>query len=141
LAALQAAVLRVKLKHLETWTAARRNNAATYSRLFQDHGLVPDSVTLPPLVRERHIYNQYVIRVKDRDALKKFLGSNGISTEIYYPLPMHLQECFDHLGYRQGDFPVSEKAANEVLAIPIFPEISKDKLRYVVERIGAFYGK
>ncbi len=138
--ALQAAVLRVKLKHLESWTAGRRKNAELYNELFLSSGLSSDQITSPPLVRERHIYNQYVIRVKDRDELKKFLASHGVSTEIYYPLPMHLQECFGHLGYRQGAFPVSERAANEVLAIPIYPELTDDKIRYVVEKIGEFYG-
>lgn len=137
--ALQAAVLHVKLKHLETWTAGRRKNAGLYNELFRGLGFALDQVVLPPLVRERHIYNQYVIRVKDRDSLKKFLASQGISTEIYYPLPMHLQECFAHLGHHQGDFPVSEEAANEVLAIPIYPELTEGKLRYVAEKIAEFF--
>ena len=136
---LQAAVLRVKLKHLETWTAGRRKNAELYNELFRGSGLSSDQFTAPPLVRERHIYNQYVIRVRDRDSLKKFLASEGISTEIYYPLPMHLQECFAHLGYLTSDFPVSELAAKEVLAIPIYPELTDDKLRYVVEKMAKFY--
>lgn len=139
--ALQAAVLRVKLKYLESWTTGRRKNAEMYNELFLGRGFAPEEVALPLLVRERHIYNQYVIRVKDRDSLKKFLASQGISTEIYYPLPMHLQECFAHLGYQRGDFPVSENAANEVLAIPIYPELTTDKLNYVVTKIAEFYGR
>lgn len=138
--ALQAAVLRAKLKHLESWTASRRKNAEFYYEMFQEKGLGPDMVVLPPLVRERHIYNQYVIRVKVRDSLKKFLASQGIATEIYYPVPMHLQECFGDNSGKPGDFPVSEKAANEVLAIPIYPELTEEKLRYVVEKIVEFYG-
>lgn len=137
--ALQAAVLRVKLKYLESWTAGRRRNAEFYNTMFQEQRLTSEIVTLPPCVRERHIYNQYVIRVKDRDRLKEFLKSQGISTEIYYPLPMHLQECFEHLGYLRGDFPVSEESAQQVLAIPIYPELTEEKSRYVVNKISELY--
>jgi UDP-2-acetamido-3-amino-2,3-dideoxy-glucuronate N-acetyltransferase len=136
--ALQAAILRVKLSHLDDWTEKRRANAAYYTQRFQELGLVPDVVVPPPLVRERHIYNQYVIRCKVRDNLQAFLKSRGVSTEIYYPKPMHTQECLGALIQPEGSYPVSEKAANEVLALPIYPELTIDQKEYVLDGFFKF---
>ena len=190
--ALQAAVLLVKLKYLDTWTNKRRQNAAYYNSLFQQSGLddqgfittpqavwenvSPKSVSnpqSPPAIASAqarragailhpvessaggppkaefhraspqltgHIYNQYVIRAKRRDELRAYLKEHGVGTEIYYPLPLHLQSCFAELGYKKGDFPESEKAAAETLAIPIYPELEPAQQEYVVEKIDAFYG-
>jgi dTDP-4-amino-4,6-dideoxygalactose transaminase len=135
--ALQAAVLRVKLGYLPSWTEARRQNAQRYRRLFGQLGL-PGWITLPEDA-PGHIYNQFVVRVPDRDRLQAFLRACGIGTEVYYPLPLHLQECFQDLGYHKGDFPHAETTATESLALPIYPELTEDQQRYVVERIGAFY--
>lgn len=136
---LQAAVLRVKLRHLDAWTAGRQRNAALYRRLFKEAGL-DGRVGLPvELPQVRHIYNQLVIRVPRRDELMAHLKEKGIGTEIYYPLPLHLQECFSSLGYKAGDMPVSEKAAAETTALPIFPELTEEQIRYVVESVAAFY--
>ena len=131
--ALQAAILRVKLKYLDEWTAARRRNAARYRELFEEAGLV--SRVRLPADTPGHIYNQFVIRVKDRDKLRSHLKEKGIETEIYYPVPLHLQECFRDLGYRKGDFPESEAAADESLALPIYPELTEDQQRAVVAAI------
>lgn len=137
--ALQAAVLRVKLPHLDTWTAGRQQNAATYRRLFAAAGL-DRVIGLPAeLPNVRHIYNQFVIRCPDRDGLMAQLKQHNIGHEIYYPVPMHIQECFADLGYRQGDFPHSEAAANETLAIPIYPELSEAMQQSVVAAIAQFY--
>lgn len=137
--ALQAAVLRVKLKYLSVWTEARRLNAARYRELFAKAGLL-GTITLPEDA-PGHIYNQFVIRCPDRDALKAFLRRQGIETEIYYPVPLHLQQCFAHLGYRAGDFPRAEAAAREVLALPVYPELTEEKQCYLIEQIAAFYGQ
>jgi dTDP-4-amino-4,6-dideoxygalactose transaminase len=137
--ALQAAVLRVKLPYLAAWTEARRANAARYRQLFAEAEL-PEIVL--PVDRGGdgyHIYNQFVIRVPDRDALRAHLAVAGVGTEVYYPVPFHLQECFAHLGYKAGDFPHAEKAAAEVLALPIYPELTADQQATVVDRIRAFY--
>jgi dTDP-4-amino-4,6-dideoxygalactose transaminase len=137
--ALQAAVLRVKLPYLAAWTEARRANAARYRQLFAEAEL-PEIVL--PVDRGGdgyHIYNQFVIRVPDRDALRAHLAVAGVGTEVYYPVPFHLQECFAHLGYKAGDFPQAEKAAAEVLALPIYPELTADQQATVVDRIRAFY--
>lgn len=137
---LQAAILRVKLRELDAWTEARRKNAAFYRELFGDYYL-DDRVGLP-LEREnvRHIYNQFVIRVPGRrDELKTFLLEKGIGTAIYYPIPLHLQKCFAFLGGREGDLPESERAAEETLALPIFPELREDQLEYVVEKVAEFF--
>jgi dTDP-4-amino-4,6-dideoxygalactose transaminase len=134
--ALQAAVLRVKLPHLDGWTAARRANADRYRALFRESGL--DSfVTLPEHV-DGHCYNQFVIRVDARDDLHAHLEANGVGTEIYYPLCLHMQECFADLGYAEGDMPHAETAAREVLALPIYPELSAAQQARVVEVIAAF---
>ncbi|MEZ4859689.1 MAG: DegT/DnrJ/EryC1/StrS family aminotransferase [Caldilineaceae bacterium] len=139
--ALQAAVLRVKLNYLDEWTAGRQRNAATYRRLFTEMGL-DNVIGLPAEMAEvRHIYNQFIIRCPQRDELMAHLKTHGIGHEIYYPVPMHLQECFAEWGYQAGDFPHSEAAANETLAIPIYPELTDEMLRTVVEVIAAFYDR
>ena len=136
--AVQAAVLRVKALHLDAWTEARRVNATRYVRLFAESGLT-DRVTLPaePPGR-RHVVHQFVIRVADRDALKRHLDDHGIGNEIYYPVPFHRQPCFEGLGYRAADFPHAERAAAESLAIPIYGELSLGDQRIVVDTIEAF---
>ena len=136
--ALQAAVLLVKIKYLDQWTDARQRNAAYYDAEFGAAKL--QSHVMAPLVQtdHRHIFNQYVIRVARRDELKEFMKSRGIGTEIYYPIPLHLQECFAQLGYPQGSFPESEKAATGTLALPIFPELAKEQQRQVVGAIAEF---
>ncbi len=137
--ALQAAIVSIKLKHLDAWTLARQENAARYNTLFQDAGL-GEWVVLPAVTEDRHIYNQYVIRLKQkRDQLRQFLNEEGIGSEIYYPLPLHLQECFADLGYQQGDFPVAEQAALQTLALPVYPELTSDQQNYVVSKIKAFF--
>ncbi len=132
--ALQAAILRVKLRHLDRWSEARARNAALYHQLFEG-----SSVGRPfrdP--RARHIHNQYVIRVPVRDGLREALGERGIGTEVYYPVPLHLQKCFATLGYREGDMPNSEAAAKETLALPIYPELLEDQIRYVAAAVREF---
>jgi len=137
--ALQAAVVSGKLKYLDDWTAGRQRNAEVYRQLFRDAGLEAH-VTLPLERENRHIYNQFVIRVSSgRDDLRQFLSDAGIATEIYYPVPLHLQECFKDLGYRKGDFPVAEHAAETSIALPIYPELTDDQQGYVVEKIKDFY--
>ena len=136
---LQAAVLVIKLKHLDAWTAARQENACFYFGAFERAGL-KSTVTLPAaLPGVRHIYNQFIIRAPRRDALKAHLTKEGVGSEIYYPLPLHKQECFASLGYADGAFPESERAAAETLALPIFPELSREQLQYVVDSIARFY--
>jgi dTDP-4-amino-4,6-dideoxygalactose transaminase len=137
--AIQAAVLSVKLAHLAGWTAARRGNAETYRRLFAEAGLL-DRVTLPGDL-PGHIYNQFVIRVEQRDPLREFLKERGVETEVYYPLPLHLQECFAGLGGCPGDFPHAENAARFTLALPIYPELMEPQQRQVVNAIASFYGE
>lgn len=136
---LQAAVLRVKLKHLDEWTAGRQRNAAYYDEAFARASLAPRLRTPPRATRGRHIYNQYIVRAERRDALRAFLTERQIGTEIYYPVPLHLQECFAYLGYAAGDFPHSERAAAETLALPIYPELSREQLDTVVAAVAAFY--
>jgi dTDP-4-amino-4,6-dideoxygalactose transaminase len=137
--ALQAAIVAVKLDFLDQWTAARQQNASRYRELFAAHGLT-EHVRLPLENTDRHIYNQFVIRVsKGRDELRAYLSEQGVGTEIYYPVPLHLQACFTGLGYGQGDFPVSEQAANETLALPIYPELSESQQTYVVETMADFF--
>ena len=137
---LQAAVLNVKLKHLDEWTASRQRNGAFYEAAFA-RARLGEAVRTPgtALTGVRHIYNQFVIRVKDRDRLRAYLAAAGIGSEIYYPIPLHLQKCFEYLGYQAGDFPHSERAAQETLALPIFPELAETQLQYVVDTIGQFY--
>jgi dTDP-4-amino-4,6-dideoxygalactose transaminase len=140
--AIQGAVLRVKLPHLDAWHEGRRTNAARYRKLFADANLL-DTVHLP---YERpdgsyHIYNQFVVEVPQRDALRQYLTEQKIGTEIYYPVPFHRQECFKYLGYKDGDFPVAEAAAARVLALPVYPELPEAHQARVVEAIGRFYGR
>jgi dTDP-4-amino-4,6-dideoxygalactose transaminase len=136
--ALQAAVLRVKLRYLDQWNQARRANAARYETLFAEAGLEeivrpivhPDSV---------HIFHQYTIRAPRRDALRAFLQEAGIGSEVYYPVPLHLQECFAFLGHTAGDLPETERAASECLSLPIFAELTEEQRQYIVENIAKFY--
>jgi dTDP-4-amino-4,6-dideoxygalactose transaminase len=132
---LQAAVLRVKLKYLDGWTQGRQRNAAYYDTAFADSGLGQKLRTPVAIEGGRHIFNQYVVRVQRRDALKQRLAERGIGTEIYYPVPLHLQTCFAYLNYRAGDFPHSELAAEETLALPIYPELEPAQLAHVVATI------
>lgn len=135
--ALQAAVLRVKLGHLDAWTEARRRNAQRYGALFAAAGLA--ELLAVPAVTDGHVFNQFVIRSKRRDELKEFLASREIGTEIYYPIPLHLQPCYRSLGYAPGDFPEAERAARETLALPIFPELTETQQAFVVDSIQQFY--
>jgi dTDP-4-amino-4,6-dideoxygalactose transaminase len=136
--ALQAAVLRVKAPHLAAWTEGRRRNAHRYLQLFREAGIA-DRVTLPVEVPDRlHIFNQFVIRIPERDALRHHLDAAGISTEIYYPVPFHLQPCFAYLGYKPGRFPRSERAANTSLALPVYGELTDAQLQSVVGAVAAF---
>jgi len=135
--ALQAAILIVKLKYLDQWTAGRQDNAKTYRELFQKAGL--SEVTLPVEKEKRHIYNQFVIRLKGkRDELREFLNAEGIGTEVYYPLSLHVQDCFKYLGHRPEDFPESMDAAATTLALPIYPELKREQLDLVVQKIKEF---
>lgn len=133
--ALQAAIVSAKLVHLDEWTAARQVNAKRYDQFFRNAGL---RVQTPSVVTNRHIFNQYVIRVTNRDQLQAHLQQNGIGTEVYYPVPMHLQECFSYLGHSAGTFPESERAAAETLALPIHPELTDEQVGYVAGVIGDF---
>ncbi len=142
--AIQSAVLHIKLAHLDAWSAGRRERAAFYREEFGRLGLdgtivMPSEVYAGSGLANHHIYNQFIIRVPRRDALRAHLQGAGIGSEVYYPLCLHQQECFRDLGYREGDFPESERAAAESLALPIFPELQEDQQRYVVEQIAAFY--
>jgi dTDP-4-amino-4,6-dideoxygalactose transaminase len=153
--ALQSAVLRVKLPHLDKWSEKRRANADYYNELFIKSGLAEETgkinfdeknqVLLPkPVyknvlnVKNYHIYNQYIIRIQKRDELKKFLTENEIGNEIYYPVPFHMQECFINLNYKVGDFPEAEKASNMSLALPVYPELTKEQQEFVVHKIKEF---
>jgi dTDP-4-amino-4,6-dideoxygalactose transaminase len=158
--AMQAAILRVKLKYVEEWNQSRRDRAATYDRLFTEAGLAssrsaksqstinnqqsttPDDfpIHLPQTSpRAHHVFHQYVVRAYRRDELREFLTARKIGTEIYYPIPLHLQPCFVYLGYREGDFPEAERAAKEVLALPMFPELTREEQEWVVKSIADFY--
>jgi dTDP-4-amino-4,6-dideoxygalactose transaminase len=146
--AIQAAILRVKLKYVEGWNEARRQRAARYDQLFAAAGMtstggLPENaapIQLPlTSAQAHHVFHQYVVRAFRRDELREFLSARGIGTEIYYPLPLHLQPCFIYLGYREGDFPEAERAAAEVLALPMFPELTDDEQRCVVKSISDFY--
>ena len=138
--AIQAAIVSIKLKFLDTWTKARQENARKYRELFANSGLA-DLVRLPVEKENRHIYNQFVISLEERrNELRLFLDDAGIGTEVYYPVPLHLQKCFSDLDYKKGDFPVAEHAALHSLALPVYPELSDDQQEYVVEKIKEFYG-
>jgi len=155
--ALQAVVINVKLPHLDSWSEARRRNAQLYSKFFIEAGLseeegkiifddknkvlLPKAVYKSSGVKNYHIYNQYIIRVENRNELKEFLTQNNIGNEIYYPLPFHLQECFEYLGYRKGDFPVSEDLANTTLALPVYSDLTEEQIEYVVQTINKFIRK
>lgn len=157
--ALQAAILSVKLPHLDSWSEQRRKNAQTYTQLFIERGLVSETgkigfdqknkVLLPKAVFEGrakavknyHIYNQYIIRVEKRDELRKYLSEKEIATEIYYPVPFHMQECFAYLGNKPGDFPMAEQAADTSIALPIYPELSTEQQKFVVDTIKEFFEK
>jgi dTDP-4-amino-4,6-dideoxygalactose transaminase len=136
--ALQAAVLRVKLPHLDDWTAGRQRNADLYRRRLAEMQ-APILLPEPAPSTTRHIYNQFVIQTERRDALQARLKENGVGTEVYYPLPLHLQACFADLGYQAGDFPVSERLAHESLALPVYPELAADDIEYVCRMVQAFY--
>jgi dTDP-4-amino-4,6-dideoxygalactose transaminase len=123
---------------LDEWTAGRQRNAAIYDAGFAAGAFTGRLETPKAMPGYRHIYNQYVVRVKDRDALREFLGKRGIGTEIYYPVPLHLQECFAYLGYKVGDFAEAERAARDTLALPIYPELERAQLDYVISAVGEF---
>jgi dTDP-4-amino-4,6-dideoxygalactose transaminase len=143
---IQAAVLRVKMPHLHKWNDARHERARAYGRLLSSAGLTRTGAgsaapvkLLKTLPGAYHIYHQYVVRVRDRDKLRAFLAERGIGSEIYYPIPLHLQKCFGYLGYAPGDLPEAERAAQDVLALPMFAELEEDEQRYVIEAIADFY--
>lgn len=152
--AIQATVINIKLPHLDSWSEQRRKNAETYNKLFIEAGLADEAgrtkfdeknkVLLPKAVykdsgvKNYHIFNQFIIRVEKRDQLRKHLSESEIGNEIYYPVPFHLQECFANLGYKKGDFPVAEFAADTSIALPIYPELTKGQLSFVVNRIKEF---
>ncbi|MHB8578345.1 MAG: DegT/DnrJ/EryC1/StrS family aminotransferase [Ignavibacteriaceae bacterium] len=152
--AIQAAVIKVKLPYLDGWSQKRRENAEDYNKFFIAAGLaeetgkinfneknkvlLPKAIYKSDTIKNFHIYNQYIIRVEKRDELRKFLAKNEISTEIYYPVPFHLQECFANLGYKQGDFPLAEMSADTSIALPIYPELSKNQIEFVVRVIKEF---
>ncbi len=136
---LQAAVLNVKLDYLDEWSAKRALNAGYYTKAFARAGLGEAVRTPAARPGMHHIYNQYVIRVRHRDALREHLAQSGVGTEIYYPIPLHLQKCFAYLGHAPGAFPEAERAAHETLALPIYPELTEQQLQHVVDSIGAFY--
>jgi dTDP-4-amino-4,6-dideoxygalactose transaminase len=138
--AMQAAVLRVKLTRIDGWTASRRKHAETYNLLFKSVGLF--GRILQPLQTSPHafhVFHQYVIRSPRRDELRAFLNSRAIATEVYYPIPLHLQPVFSYLGYREGDLPEAERASKEVLALPMFPELTEEEIKRVVDTIAEFY--
>jgi len=154
---IQAAILRVKMRYVAEWNEQRRERAAAYDRLLVAMGLAQSFAkmenteaesagsNLPPLTlpwrdpNARHVFHQYVVRARRRDELRAFLAERGVGSEVYYPIPLHLQSCFAYLGYREGDFPEAERAACEVLALPMFPELREDEQKYVVEKIAEFY--
>ncbi len=144
--ALQAGILRVKLCHLDEWLEKRREKACYYDKRFEESGLVENDSVQPPKplfkdsgLKNYHTYHQYVVRVNNRNDLQTYLKEKGVSTAIYYPLPLHLQKCFAYLGYTEGDFPESEKATREVLALPIYPELTAEQQDYIVSTIQEFY--
>lgn len=141
--AIQAAVLRVKLKYIDEWNAQRRERAAEYTRLLSAAGLSsgrsPVVRTPSTAAKAHHVFHQYVIRAQRRDDLREFLANRKIASEIYYPIPLHFQPCFAYLGYLEGDFPEAERASREVLALPMFPELTGDEQKWVVESIAEFY--
>jgi dTDP-4-amino-4,6-dideoxygalactose transaminase len=138
--ALQAAILIVKLKYLDEWSEKRVRNANLYRKLLNE--INPDDISLPIEKEKRHIYNQFVIRVGNkRDALKEYLNEKGVGCEIYYPVPLHMQDCFRYLNLKEKDYPVSVKAASETLAIPIYPDLEESQIKYVADNIAEFLKK
>ena len=144
--AIQAGVLRVKLRHLDDWIEKRKSKAAEYDRLFVESGIVDQGYLQTPKpvyknsdVLHYHTYHQYVIRAKSRDKLQTYLKDRGVVSVIYYPLALHLQGCFSYFGYKPGDFPEAERATAEVLALPIYPELGEDQQEYIVSCIKDFY--
>jgi dTDP-4-amino-4,6-dideoxygalactose transaminase len=139
--ALQAAVLRVKLPHLDAWSRGRVDNADRYDRWFRESGLVESERVVLPYrsPRSSHIFNQYTIRVHDRDRLRRHLTESGIGHSVYYPIPLHLEPCFADLGHREGDFPEAERAAREVLSLPVFPELARELQERVVQAVVEFF--
>ena len=146
--ALQGAILRAKLPHLDSWTAARQRNATLYRQYFLASGLASDDsdgrAQLPVILPVesgwgRHIYHLFQIRALRRDALQNYLKTQGISTEVYYPVPLHLQACFADMGYAAGDYPNAERAASETLALPIYPELTEAMIARVVDTVQAFF--
>lgn len=137
--ALQAAILLVKLPHLNKWAEQRRRNATRYERLFEEAELT-EKVLLPTTdAGNYHVFNQFTVRVERRDELGRFLKARGVGTKVYYPVPLHLQKCYRELGYQAGSLPVAEQAARDVLSLPIYPELTDEQLDYVVDSIAAFY--
>jgi dTDP-4-amino-4,6-dideoxygalactose transaminase len=136
---LQAAVLLVKLQHLDAWSARRQQHAAFYTEQLARAGWPAGSVTPPRVVASRHIFNQYVLRVADRDTLREHLRQQQVGSEVYYPQPMHLQECFADLGHRAGEFPESERAARDTVAVPVYPELTPGQRQHVVDALASFY--
>jgi len=136
---LQAAILRVKLRYLDEWTAGRQRNAAYYDAGFAAPAFAGQLAGPAVMPGYRHIFNQYVVRAARRDDLRDFLAKRGVGTEIYYPVPLHMQPCFAYLGYRAGDFPESERAARETLALPVYPELTQEQLDHVIATVGEFY--
>lgn len=141
--AIQAAVLMVKLRHVDEWCEERIGRARRYQKLFSETGLVGEQIIgLPPLSSGKgHVFNCYVIRVEQRDDLWRYLGERGVQTEVYYPLPLHLQPCFAHLGYHKGSFPNAELAAAQVLTLPMYPELTPEQQEFVVREMRNFYRK
>jgi dTDP-4-amino-4,6-dideoxygalactose transaminase len=138
--ALQAAILTVKIRYLDEWTERRRENASIYRKRFLEKGI--ERISPPKETENRHIYNQFVIRVDaDRDELRTFLSQRGVGSEIYYPVPLHMQSCFRYLGYKPEDFPVSKAASEKTLALPIFPELQIDEINYIVDMIEEFFNR
>jgi len=137
--AIQAAILRVKLNYLDKWGKRRLENARFYNSLFREADLFEKNIVVPETPEGRHVFHQYVIRARKRDALRAYLKEREVQTGVYYPRPLHLQPCFQYLGYREGDFPESEKACHEVLALPIYPELTRKAQEYVVQAIQDFY--
>lgn len=138
--------MQSRLKYLDRWSQRRRENAEYYDKKFEEVKLTQDGFIKIPIPiykntnnQNYHTYNQYTIKAKDRDKLEGFLKENGIGTAIYYPLPLHLQECFENLGNKKGDFPVSEEASGSVLSIPVYPELNKDQKEYILTKIKDFF--
>jgi dTDP-4-amino-4,6-dideoxygalactose transaminase len=138
--AIQAGVVTVKLDYIDSWAKSRKEKAQIYFNLFKKFNLTEKIIV--PFIAEyttKHVFNQFVIRLHKRDELKKFLADNGIGSSIFYPLCLHLQECFDNLGYKQGDFIEAENASQEVLALPIYPELTYEEQEYIVIKINEFF--